>query len=120
MRSSLILTLAAALAATACTQEPAPVAVHPEVVALCDATVESLQKAGTLYSVTLQQGEAPRVLVGPRFFLTSIDDKAIAAKMVSCKATGHSGAPCADFDVLHWQTGKAVGRFEACKLKLAL
>jgi hypothetical protein len=83
----------------------------------CRSKLKKLQQLDVLYDLDWKAPHEPRVVVGPTFFNLPIDAKEQFAKTVNCFLMAGDTSDCLNFDVLHWRTGKAVGRFSLCKYK---
>jgi hypothetical protein len=85
----------------------------------CKKTLVNAQKMEVLYAFTWENpAREAHVVVGPTFFKMAFEYKESFAATVSCFLSAGDAKLCANFDVLHWQTGKAVGRFNNCKFKM--
>lgn len=58
------------------------------------------------------------VVVGPTFFEVPIDAKEGFVETLNCFLLAGKQGECVNFNVLHWQTGKAVGRYSYCRFKM--
>lgn len=76
------------------------------------------QKLEVLYALEWKSAREPRVVAGPTFFQMPIDGKEGFVETVNLYLVGGDKGSCVDFDVLHWQTGKAVGRFSRCRFTM--
>ena len=131
MRSTLTALALALIACAAAAQEPQAPASAPQAAAsapapVCQPAIDAMKRVNVLYRLRLE-GDTPRVLMGPGYIRSDADAKLAAAKVISCYLTGSNAnlttsaptAPCADFDLLHWQSGATLARFEGCRLKIA-
>lgn len=85
----------------------------------CKKKLVQAQNLEVLYEFTWENpAREARVVVGPTFFTIPIDAKEGFAETVSCFLSAGDAKMCANFNVLHWQAGKAVGRFNNCKFKM--
>lgn len=85
----------------------------------CRSKLKVAQKLDLLYDLDWKSGrDMPRVVVGPTFFTVPIDAKEGFAATVNCFLMAGDSGKCVNFDVLHWQTGKAVGRFNNCRFRM--
>lgn len=83
----------------------------------CRAKLVKAQKLEVLYAFDWKPPKAPYVVAGATFMSMPIDAKEGFAETVNCfLMAGDSG--CINFDVLHWQTGKAIGRFKNCRFSM--
>lgn len=84
---------------------------------VCRSKLKQAQQLDVLYDLDWKSGREPRVVAGRTFFNLPIDAKEGFVETVNCfLMTGKN--QCVNFDVLHWQTGKAVGRFSNCRFKM--
>ena len=82
----------------------------------CRAKLKKSQKLDVLYDLKWE-GSTLRVVVGPTFYKIPIDAKEGFIETVNCFV--NVGKPnCLNFDVLDWQTGKKIGRFESCSFSM--
>ncbi len=76
----------------------------------CKKKLIAAQKLGVLYDMDWQPPREPRIVVGPTFVEMPIDAKEGFVETVNCflmaGTTDHI-----NFDALHWQTGRAIGRY---------
>ena len=84
---------------------------------VCRGKLFQAQKLDVLYDLDWKLPKEPRVVAGPTFFSMPIDAKEGFVDTVNCFLTAGQAGKCVNFDVLHWQTGKAIGRFSYCKFK---
>jgi hypothetical protein len=84
----------------------------------CRGLLLKSQKLGMLYNFDWKPPSAPKVVVGPTFFTVPIDVKEKFIETVNCFLMGGDRASFINFDVLDWQTGKAVGRFSYGHFKM--
>lgn len=84
----------------------------------CRSQLKQLHKLDALYDMQWHSPREPRVVVGPTFFRLPIDGKESFVAVVNCFLMVGDPGRCVNFDTLHWQTGKAVGRFENCRFKM--
>lgn len=85
---------------------------------ICRKKLKQAQKLDMLYDLDWKLPKEPRVVVGPTFFKVPIDAKEGFIETVNCFLTAGDSGKCVNFDVLHWQTGKAVGRFSNCRFRM--
>lgn len=83
----------------------------------CRNKLKQAQKLDVLYDLDWKSGREPKVIAGRTFFNMPIDAKEGFAETVNCFLMSGKDQ-CISFNVLHWQTGKAVGRFSNCRLKM--
>ncbi len=83
----------------------------------CRNKLKQAQKLDVLYDLDMKSGREPKVIVGRTFFNMPIDAKEGFTETVNCFLMAGKNQ-CINFNVLHWQTGKAVGRFSNCKFKM--
>jgi hypothetical protein len=84
----------------------------------CRAKLVLAQKLGMLYDLDWKPHSEPYVVVGATFMEVPIDAKEGLATTVNCFLMAGDTGKCMNFDVLHWQTGKAIGRFENCRFRM--
>lgn len=84
----------------------------------CKLKLQKANELGVLYAFDWKPPKEPHVVAGKTFFSISIDAKEGFAETLSCFLVAGDTSKCANFDILHWQTGKAVGRFQNCRLKM--
>jgi len=84
----------------------------------CKAKLVKAHELGVLYAFDWKPPKEPYVVAGKTFFAIAIDAKEGFAETVSCFLVAGESGKCANFNILHWQTGKAVGRFQNCRLKM--
>lgn len=84
----------------------------------CRKKLIQAQNLSVLQDLQWQKGNEPYVLAGPTFFDMAIDGKEGFATTVNCFLMSGDTTKCIGFNVLHWQTGKSVGRFENCRFKM--
>lgn len=83
----------------------------------CRNKLKAAQKLNVLHDLQWTSGHTePRVVVGPTFMSMAIDGKEGFASTVNCFLMG-GRTDCVSFDLVHWQSGKAVGRFERCRYR---
>lgn len=82
----------------------------------CRKRLIQMQEVRILYDLDWQLPKEPKVVAGPNFFPMPFEAKEGFAETVNCFLAGEG--KFVNFDVLHWRTGKAVGRFANGKLKL--
>ena len=83
----------------------------------CREKLKAAQKLEILYDMSWDGKSEPRIIVGPTFMDIAIDAKEGLASTVNCFLMVGDESKCVNFDLLHWQTGKAVGRFSYCAYK---
>lgn len=83
----------------------------------CRKKLVTAQQLGVLYNLEWGNTSEPQVWAGRTFFTIPIDAKEGFVETVNCLLT-NGDSFCVNFDVLHWQTGKAVGRWSGCKLRM--
>jgi hypothetical protein len=86
--------------------------------AACKTKLQKANELGVLYAFDWKPPKEPYVVVGRTFFGIAMDAKEGFAETLNCFLMAGESGKCVNFDVLHWQTGKAVGRFRNCKLKI--
>ncbi|MER2518605.1 MAG: hypothetical protein ABTR92_19775 [Candidatus Accumulibacter phosphatis] len=84
----------------------------------CRAKLIQAQKLDVLYDMQWKSPREPRVVVGPTFLKMPIDGKEGFAATVNCFLMAGDTGKCVNFDTLHWQTGKALGRFSNCRFAM--
>lgn len=83
----------------------------------CRKKLKEAQRLDVLHDLDWKPGRMPRVVAGPTFFTIPIDAKEGFTETVNCfLMAGDTG--CVNFDILHWQTGRPVGEFKYCRLKI--
>jgi len=83
----------------------------------CRQKLIQAQKLNVLYDLDWKPPKEPRVVVGPTFIEMAIDGKEGFVETVNCFLMAGEEGKCINFDVLHWQSGKAIGRYSNCKYK---
>lgn len=83
----------------------------------CRKKLVQAQKLEVLYDMDWNLPKEPRVVAGPTFFNMPFDAKEGFVETANCYLVG-GGDKCVNFNVTHWKTGKAVGRFSNCKFKM--
>lgn len=84
----------------------------------CRAKLIKAQRLDVLYDLQWKPPKEPRVVVGPTFVQMPIDGKEEFAATVNCLLMAGDAGKCINFDTLHWQTGKAIGRFSNCRFAM--
>lgn len=84
----------------------------------CRKKLIQAQKLDVLHDLDWKPPREPKVVAGPTFFRIPIDAKEGFAENVNCFLVAGETGKCVNFDVLHWQTGKPVGRFSYCRFKM--
>ena len=87
-----------------------------ERVADCQSAVLTAKTLKVLDALRLD-GPAPEVVAGPEFFKMSFASKRAIIADVNCAEVGTKGGAI-PFDVLHWRTGKRIGRFRAGRFQM--
>lgn len=77
----------------------------------CRAKLKQSQKLEVLHDLDWQPPAEPKVVVGRIFYKIPIDAKQGFAATVNCFLLAGETDKLINFDVLDWQSGKAVGRF---------
>ena len=72
-----------------------------------------------LYDLDWKLPRKPYVVVGPQFLAVPIDAKSGFAETVNCFLTAGKADYCVDFDLLHWNSGRTIGRFANCRYRPA-
>jgi len=80
----------------------------------CNAKLQRAKELGMLYDVGIREAGI-QVLVGPTYFTVPIDEKKEFAEVVNCVLLNGAGGGIA-FDLVHWQTGKRVARWNGYQL----
>jgi hypothetical protein len=80
----------------------------------CNAKLQRAKELGMLYDVGIREAGI-QVLVGPTYFTVLIDEKKEFAEVVNCVLLKGAGGGIA-FDLVHWQTGKRVARWNGYQL----
>lgn len=84
----------------------------------CKAKLVRAQQLGMLYAFNWKPPKESYVVVGATFMEVPIDAKEGFAETVNCFLMAGETGKCMNFDVLHWQTGKAIGRFQNCRFRM--
>lgn len=84
----------------------------------CKTKLVKAQKLGVLHAFDWKPPAEPHVVVGATFLDLPIDAKEGFAETVNCFLMAGETGKCTNFDVLHWQTGKAIGRFKNCRFRM--
>lgn len=99
--------------------------VSPQVTAENDARFDECKKKlkvardlEVLYALDWKLPKEPHVVVGPTFMDMPIDGKEGFAETLNCFLLAGDSNNLISFDLLHWQTGNSVGRFQYGKLKM--
>jgi len=95
----------------------APVAADERKFEGCRNKLKQAQKLDVLYDLDWKSGHEPKVVAGRTFFTMPIDAKEGFAETVNCFLMAGKNQ-CVSFDILHWQTGKSVGRFSNCRFRM--
>ena len=82
----------------------------------CAGRVAAALESKTLDTVR-PDGRGVRVVAGPEFLKMKFSDRQKTIADVNCLAVGGNGGTLI-FDVLHWQSGKRIGRFATGKFKM--
>jgi len=80
----------------------------------CNAKLQRAKELDMLYDVGVREAGI-QVLVGPTYFTVPIDEKKEFAEVVNCVLLNGAGGGIA-FDLVHWQTGKRVARWNGYQL----
>ena len=80
----------------------------------CNAKLQRAKELGMLYDVGIREAGI-QVLVGPTYFTVPIDEKKEFAEVVNCVLLKGAGGGIA-FDLVHWQTGTRVARWNGYHL----
>ena len=80
----------------------------------CNAKLQKAKELDMLYDVGVR-GAGIQVLVGPTYFTVPIDEKKGFAEVVNCVLLKGAGGGIA-FDLVHWQTGTRVARWNGYHL----
>lgn len=84
----------------------------------CRAKLKSAQKLDVLYAMEWKKGQQPHVVAGRTYYQMPFDGKEGFADTVNCFLTGGDNPrSCINFDIKHWQTGKASETYRFCRLK---
>lgn len=78
----------------------------------CKAKLVKASEIGVLYAFDWKPPKEPYVVAGATFIGMPIDAKEGFADTVNCFLMAGESGKYINFDVLHWQTGKAIGRFK--------
>ena len=82
----------------------------------CRVKLKQAQALGVLHDLSWKHGKDPVVVAGRTYFNMPFDAKEGFAETVNCfLMAGKSG--CINFEITHWQTGKAVDKWSWCRLK---
>jgi len=84
----------------------------------CKSKLIKAQELEVLYDLDWKLPKEPKVVVGPTFFNLPFDAKENFALTVNCFLMAGDDGKFIDFNLLHWQTNKRVGRFARGKLKM--
>jgi len=84
----------------------------------CKAKLVKAHELGVFYAFDWKPPKEPYVVAGKTFFDIAIDAKEGFAETLNCFLMAGEGGTCVNFSILHWQTGKAVARFQNCRLKM--
>ena len=82
----------------------------------CNAKLQRAKELDMLYDVGVREAGI-QVLVGPTYFTVPIDEKNGFAEVVNCVLLNGAGGGIA-FDLVHWQTGKRVARWNGYQLDI--
>jgi hypothetical protein len=84
----------------------------------CQAKLKKAKQLDVLYDMAWDKGSGPRILVGPTYFQIPVDAKEGFAETLNCFLVAGASDQCMNFSLSDWRTGKAVARFENCRLKI--
>lgn len=84
----------------------------------CRQKLIQTQRLEVLYDLDWKLPEEPKVVVGPTFFRMPIDAKESFADNVNCFLMTGATGKCVSLNILHWQTGKAAGRFSNSRFNM--
>jgi hypothetical protein len=84
----------------------------------CKSKLIAAQGLDVLYDLDWKPPAEPKVVVGPTFFQIPIYAKEGFVETVNCFLSAGRNT-IFEFDVLHWQTGKPVGRFRRGRFKMS-
>jgi len=86
--------------------------------ATCRKKLKASADLGVLYALDWQKSKPPHVVAGHRYYQMPFDAKEGFADNVSCFLTGKLPPQlCINFEIKHWQTGKATEKYQNCRLK---
>ena len=114
VRNALTLIASLVIAASALA---APPAAQTQRFEQCRAKLKKAQTLEVLYDLTWEKGREPRVVVGRIFMNLPIDAREGFAETVDCFLMTGDPKMHVNFNLLHWQTGRPVARFENGKYK---
>ena len=83
---------------------------------LCRAKLKRANQLEVLYDLDWKPRKMPQVVAGRTYFTMPFDAKEGFAETVNCFLVGGKDQ-CIDFEIKHWQTGKAVDKWSYCRLK---
>ncbi|KKM67991.1 hypothetical protein LCGC14_1465510 [marine sediment metagenome] len=83
----------------------------------CRRKLVKAQELGMLYDLDWKPPKEPRVVVGKTFFRVAIDAKEGFAETLNCFLMGGDNKYI-NFNLIHWRTGKKVGRWSYGRLKM--
>jgi len=83
----------------------------------CRKKLITAQKLEVLYDLAWNGKKSPKVVAGKTFFTMPIDAKEGFAETVNCFLMAGERDKFINFEILHWQTGKAVGSFSYGRYK---
>jgi hypothetical protein len=83
----------------------------------CREKLKKAQALDMLHDLDWKPPTEPRVVAGPTFFTVPIEAKEGFAETVNCFLLAGKKEHV-NFDVLNWQTGKAVGRYSFGRFKM--
>ena len=83
----------------------------------CRKKLIKAQKLDVLHELDWKLPKEPKVVVGRTFIQMPIDGKEGFAETVNCFLLAGESGKCVNFSVLHWQTGKAIGRLSKSRFK---
>ncbi len=84
----------------------------------CRGKLVKAQQLEVLHNLTWDKGQPPQVTVGRIFFTLPIEAKENFADTVSCFLMEGDPGRCVNFPFRHWQTGKRVGEYSNCRVKM--
>jgi hypothetical protein len=98
--------------------QPASVQAEEKRFEECRAKLKLAAELKMLHDFGWDPPREPHVVVGPTFFDVPIDAKQGLAETINCFLVSGKRGEDVPFDLLHWQTGKPVGRFSRGTLRM--
>lgn len=83
----------------------------------CHKLLQAAYATAIIDDIRLSKGRDPAVMVGAGFFKLPYGSREGFARAMSCLLVQGETGVCMNFDMLHWQSGAPVARYENCVYK---